>query len=81
MVVLLDPEWIQEALNVPIFLFRWYILLEKVDKSKAMMCQQGTIWSGMLKEAVGQQCTDRGETYKERLRPRIPYTYCIMDIK
>ena len=52
MVGLWDPEWIHGALNVLIGLFQRYGLVANVSNSKAMMCQLGSIWSGMLEEAV-----------------------------
>ena len=52
MVGLRDTKWIQDAPNVLIGLFQRYGMVEKVAKSKAMMCQLGSIRSGMSEEAV-----------------------------
>ena len=76
MVVLRYPKWLQGALNVIIGLFRGYVLVVNIAKSKVMTFQMGEIWPGMSEEAVGRRCTVRGYTYRDRLRQRIPCQYC-----
>ena len=71
-----DPECLQGALNLIIGIFCQYGLVANVMKSKAMTCHTGTLRSGILEEAVGRGFTDRGETYREQLRRRIPCPYC-----
>ena len=61
-------------------IFRWYGMVANIVKSKAMTCQPGAIWSGMLEDTVGRRRTGRGETYKERLRRWIPCQYYGVDI-
>ena len=62
-----DPEWLQEAPNVLIDMFRYIGLMSNVAKSKIMTCQPETIRSGMSEEAVGRIITEKIATYRERL--------------
>ena len=66
------PEWIQGALNVFIGSFRWYGLVENVEKYKAVKCQPGTFQSRMSEEEMRRHCTGRGETHHKQLRILIP---------
>ena len=45
--------WLQNALNVPIGLFRRYGLIAKVAKSWMMMFRPRALRLGMLEDAVG----------------------------
>ena len=47
-VVLCNLEWLRVNLNVLIGPFHQYGLVANIAKSKAMICQPGTLWSGML---------------------------------
>ena len=79
-VILRDTEWIQGALNSHIGLFCRSVLLANVVKSKSMTCQPGTLQCEMSEEVVGQQCTERGETYHQWLRRHISYLYCRVEL-
>ena len=52
-----DPEWIQGGINILIGLFRQIGLVANTAKYKMMTCQPGTIWSGLLEEALGHRST------------------------
>ena len=52
-----DSEWLQNALNVLIVVFRRYGLAANVAKSQTMMCQPIAPRLRMSEEAVGRRCT------------------------
>ena len=47
-------KWLQGTLYMFIGLFCQYGLVENVAKSKSMTLYMGTLWSGMLEEAMEQ---------------------------
>ena len=76
----LDTEWLQGTLNVITSLLHRYGLVVNVSKFKAMACQTVTLLSGISEEAVGRRCTYRGAMYCERLRRRIHFLECIVEL-
>ena len=76
MVVSRYTEWFKGALNMLIFLFRWYKLVVSIANSKAMECQLVILRSRISEEAVKIWYTDRGETHLERMRRWIPSLNC-----
>ena len=71
---------LQDALNVIIGLFQRYGLVANVTKYKAMTCQPGTLWSGMLEKAVGWWCTGSGSMYQKQPITRIPCLNCGVEL-
>ena len=58
-----DPIWIQGYINVLIDLFRIIVPEANIAKSKKMICQPGSIQSGMLVEAFTRRITGEGTNY------------------
>ena len=79
-VVSQDPECIQGALNFLIGLLHRYTLVLNFVRSKSMTCHPGTLRSRVSEEAVGQHCTGRGDKYRERLRRRILFPDCGVEL-
>ena len=66
-----DSDWLQNAMNVLIRLFRRYSLAANVKKSRTMTFQPGELWAGMSEDAMALKCTGVGDLYRVRLRRRI----------
>ena len=67
-----NSDWLQHAINVLIGLFRRYGLEANVAKSGTMPCHTGALRTGMSEEAMVLKCTGVGDSYRVRLRRRIP---------
>ena len=72
MVVLRDPEWIQEAINVFIGLFWRVELMANVENSNTMKYQPGEIHTGMSENTFIQREKIEGGTYRDHLLYNIP---------
>ena len=66
-----DSEWLQNALNILISLFRRYGIVTSITKSWTMACKPGALWSAILEEAVGWKFTLVEVSYREQLQRRI----------
>ena len=67
-----ESEWIQNAFNIIIGLFRQYRPVANVTNLQAITCQPGALHSAMSEEAVGWRCTGVGESYRERIQRQVP---------
>ena len=67
-----DSDWIQNAMNVLVGLFRSYGLVANIAKSRKMICQLSALWAGMSEEALAIKCTVVGYLYQVRLQSWIP---------
>ena len=75
-----EPEWMQNAMNVLVGLFRRYGLAANVSKSHKMTCQLGALQSGMSEEATALKCTSVGDLYRVILQRRTPCLKCGVDL-
>ena len=54
-------DWLQNAMNVLVGLFRRYGLASNVAKSRTISCQTGALRTGMSEEAMALKCTGVGD--------------------
>ena len=67
-----DSDWLQNAMNALVGLFRRYVLAANVTKSHTMTCQTGALRAGMSEESMALKCTGAADSYQMRLQRRIP---------
>ena len=67
MVGSLDADWVQHLMNVLVGLLRRYGLTANVAKLLTMMCQTGSLLSGMAEEAKALNCMGVGDSNQVRL--------------
>ena len=75
-----DTDWLQHSMNVLVGLFQHYGLTANVAKSRTMTCQPGALQSGMLEESKALKFTGVGDLYQVRLRRRITFPECGVDL-
>ena len=73
-------EWLQHSINVLVCLFRQYGLAANVTKSRTMTCQPRALRLGMSAEAKALECTEVVDSYRVRLRRRIPCPGCGIEL-
>ena len=75
-----DADRLHHSMNVLVSLFQRYCLLANVDKYRSMTCQPGTLRSGMSAEAKALKYKGVVYEYRMRLRRRIPYPECGVEL-
>ena len=73
-------DWLQHTMNVLVGLFIKYVLAANVTKSRIMTCHPGALRAGMSEEAMALKCTGVGDSYQVRLRRRIPFPECGVEL-
>ena len=75
-----NSDWLQHTMNVLVRIFRSYGLVANIEKSRTMTCQPGSLRTGMSEEAMPLKCTGVGDSYRLRLRRRIPCLECGVEL-
>ena len=79
-VVSLNSDWLQHAMNLLVGLFRRYVMAANVTKSHTMTCHPSALQAGVLEEAMVLKCTGLGDSFQVRLRRWIPCPECGAEI-
>ena len=66
------PDWMKHSMNILICLFQTYGLPANISKSGTMLCQPGIQRLGVSEGAKSLKCTRVEDSYRVRLRRRIP---------
>ena len=61
-------------------IFRRMGLKNNLDNNKSMVCTTGFIWGKWYEQAYKRQSMGEGETFKERMRMRVSFTKCGLNI-
>jgi len=72
-----NHQWLQDALNVLVTLFRKVRLETNVDKTKIMICHPSFIRTHLSDEAHKRQLTGRGLSYRDRKQQCVQCQWCI----
>ena len=71
-----EDQWLQQAMDVLVGVFRRVGWAANVGKTKTMTCFPGSMRTGLSNQAYERRVTGQGDSYRQRLHRRLPCPEC-----